>query len=93
LYDEIVQQGKLDEDLSKFDCMHFPYVADGMTEETLEELFQLFYRSHFQSPKTLLGYLSMIWKSPDSWLRLLRDFGRFIRFARSDKRYGGAADG
>ena len=80
--------GSFDEDWAKMDCMHFQFVPSGMTRERLEELFILYYKSHFQRPRVLLGYLAMLWKSPDSWRRFAMNAGSFLRFARDSKRLG-----
>jgi allophanate hydrolase subunit 1 len=37
----------------------------------------------------LLGYVAMLWRSPDSWKRFLLNLGDFLRFARSSDRLGG----
>jgi hypothetical protein len=34
----------------------------------------------------LLSYITMIWRSPDSWKRFLLNLGGFLRFALTDKR-------
>jgi len=39
----------------------------------------------------LLGYLAMIWRSPDSWKRFLSNIGGFLRFVRTDNRISGPA--
>ena len=78
--------GTFDEDWEKMDCMQFQFIPRGMKRERLEELFIDFYRSHFQRPRVLWGYVTMIWKSPDSWLRFLKNFSSFIRFAFTNKR-------
>ena len=66
--------------------MHFQFVPHGMTREQLEHLFTLFYKKHFQRMKVLLGYLTMVYKSPDSMWRFVRNLSSFVRFARSSKR-------
>ena len=86
LYQEIDRLGTFDENWEKMDCMEFLFVPKGMTKEKLDELFIHFYRSHYTRPKVLLGYAAMLWKSPDSWLRFIKDLGSFIRFARSNQR-------
>ena len=86
IYDRIRELGTFDEDWEKMDCMHFQFVTHGMTAGRLEELFQEFYRSHFRRPKVLLGYVAMLWRSPDSWLRFARSAGDFIRFTRTNRR-------
>jgi len=88
IYENIHQLGSFDEDWRKMDCMHFQFVPQGMEKQQLEQLFIEFYRSHFKRNRVLLGYLSMLWKSPDSWLRFIGSAGQFLRFAMSNKRYG-----
>jgi radical SAM superfamily enzyme YgiQ (UPF0313 family) len=86
IYDRIHELGTFDEDWEKMDCMHFQFVTHGMTAERLEELFQDFYRSHFKRPKVLAGYVAMLWKSPDSWIRFAKSAGDFLRFTRVNRR-------
>ncbi len=86
IYEKIHDLGEFDEDWAKMDCMRFQFVPHGMTKERLEELFILFYKSHFRRPKVLWGYVSMLWKSPDSWLRFIGNLGNFLRFIRSNRR-------
>ncbi len=88
IYDDIHQLGSFDEDWQKMDCMHFQFVPKGMDKQQLERLFIEFYKSHFKRNRVLLGYLSMLWKSPDSWLRFAGSARQFLRFAVSNKRYG-----
>jgi anaerobic magnesium-protoporphyrin IX monomethyl ester cyclase len=86
IYENIRELGEFDENWEKMDCMHFLFVTKGMTRERLEELFADFYRSHFKRPKVLLGYLAMLWRSPDSWLRFFRNLSQFINFTRTSAR-------
>jgi len=86
LYKNIHTLGTFEEDWQKMDCMEFLFVPHGMTRERMDELFINFYRSHYTRPKVLLGYAAMLWKSPDSWLRFVRDLGSFLKFARSNQR-------
>jgi radical SAM superfamily enzyme YgiQ (UPF0313 family) len=86
LYQEIHTLGTFEEDWKKMDCMQFLFVPNGMTRERLDELFIHFYRSHYTRPKVLLGYAAMLWKSPDSWVRFIKDLGSFLQFARSNQR-------
>ncbi|WP_419175767.1 B12-binding domain-containing radical SAM protein [Desulfosediminicola sp.] len=78
--------GTFDEDWREMDCMQFRFVPKGMTAERLDELFIDFYRSHFQRARVIWGYVTMLWKSPDSWLRFLGNLMSFLRFARTNKR-------
>jgi len=88
LYADIHQHGTFDEDWPKMDCMHFQFIPQGMDKDTLEKLFIEFYKQHFKRPRILAGYFTMLWKSPDSWLRFAAHGGQFLRFAFSNKRYG-----
>lgn len=88
LYETIREVGAFDEDWEKLDCMNFQFVPNGMTKERLEELFILFYQTHFKRPRVMLGYMAMLWKSPDSWRRFLANFGTFLSFTRSNRRLG-----
>ncbi len=88
IYEKIHELGCFEEDWQKMDCMHFQFVPHGMQKEELETLFIQFYKKHFQRNRVLFGYLSMLWKSPDSWLRFAGSAGQFVRFALSNNRYG-----
>ena len=66
--------------------MNVVFVPNGMTAEKLESLFMEFYRRYYTRPKTLLNFVSMLWKSPDSWKRFLANAGSFLRFARGNRR-------
>lgn len=92
LYEKIHELGTFDEDWEKMDCMNFQFVPHGMTRERLEELFVLFYKSHFQRPQVIHGYLAMLWKSPDSWKRFVLNLVDFVRFAHGSRRMGKTTD-
>ena len=86
IYEKIHELGEFDEKWEEMDCMNFQFVTKGMTRERLEELFQDFYRSHFQRPKVLWGYVTMLWRSPHSWLRFLKGMTSFLRYIRINRR-------
>jgi radical SAM superfamily enzyme YgiQ (UPF0313 family) len=86
IYDSIQNYGTFEENWQEMDCMHFLFIPKRMTRERLEELFKKFYRTHFLRPKVLWDYIAMLWKSPDSWIRFIRNLGDFIRFAKTNKR-------
>ncbi|WP_298037297.1 radical SAM protein [uncultured Desulfuromonas sp.] len=90
IYAEARELGEFDEDWDRMDCMSFQFVPRGLTRERLEVLFREFYKSHYSRPKVLLGFAAMLWRSPDSWRRFAGNLGAFLRFARSDRRYGDA---
>jgi anaerobic magnesium-protoporphyrin IX monomethyl ester cyclase len=86
LYENIHELGTFEEDWGKMDCMNFLFVPNGMKKERLEELFIEFYKAHYKRPKVLIGYVGMLWKSPDSWLRFASNLTSFLKFAKSNKR-------
>jgi anaerobic magnesium-protoporphyrin IX monomethyl ester cyclase len=86
LYENIHDYGTFEEDWEKMDCMHFQFTPKGMSKEELERLFKMFYKKYFLRPKTLLNYVTMLWRSPDSWIRFLCNLPSFVKFAHSDKR-------
>jgi radical SAM superfamily enzyme YgiQ (UPF0313 family) len=86
LYENIHNLGIFEEDWEKMDCMNFLFVPNGMKKERLEELFIEFYKAHYKRPKVLMGYVGMLWRSPDSWLRFASNLTSFLKFAKSNKR-------
>ncbi len=86
IYQNIHQLGSFEENWEKMDCMQFLFIPNGMNKERMEELFITFYKSHFQRPKVLWGYVTMLWKSPSSWRRFAGNLFSFLSFARSNKR-------
>ncbi len=88
IYQNAHEVGTFDEDWPKMDCMHFQFLPHGMEKEQLEKLFIEFYKNHFKQSRVMLGYVAMLWKSPDSWKRFAVSSLDFIRFALSNKRYG-----
>lgn len=87
IYEKIHELGEFQEDWEKMDCMNFLFIAKGMTRERLESLFQEFYRNHFKRHKVLWGYVTMLWRSPHSWLRFLGNLASFLKFTRRTARY------
>lgn len=86
VYENIHELGEFNEDWEKMDCMHFQFIPNGMTKERMEELFQIFYKTHFLRPKVIWNYTSMLWRSPDSWFRFISNISDFLNFAKSNKR-------
>jgi anaerobic magnesium-protoporphyrin IX monomethyl ester cyclase len=81
--------GSFAEEWEKMDCMEFQFVPAGISRERLDQLFVDFYRAHFTRPKVLLGYVAMLWRSPNSWWRFCRNLPSFIRFAATNRRHRG----
>jgi anaerobic magnesium-protoporphyrin IX monomethyl ester cyclase len=86
LYENIHTLGTFEENWEKMDCMNTVFVPQGMTRAQLETMFLKFYKHYYTRPKTLWNFVSMLWKSPDSWKRFLLNAGSFLSFARSNRR-------
>lgn len=89
LYQNIHELGEFNEEWEKMDCMNFLFIPKGITKDMLERYFIKFYKAHFMRIKTLWNYFTMLWRSPDSWIRFIGNLKDFIAFARSDKRLRG----
>lgn len=81
IHETIREFGTFDEDPDRMDCMHFVFIPKGFTLARLEKLYGRFYQRHYRRPKVWMGYLAMLWRSPDSWRRFVLNLGNFIRFA------------
>jgi radical SAM superfamily enzyme YgiQ (UPF0313 family) len=88
LYNNINELGTFEEDWEKMDCMHFLFVPRGISKKTLENSFKQFYKTHYLRARMLLNYVTMLWRSPDSWLRFVKNLLRFLAFAKSNQRLG-----
>ncbi len=80
------QLGTFNEDWEQMDCMQFQFIPKGIKLERMEKLFIDFYKLHFRRNRVIWGYVTMMWKSPDSWLRFLRSLTSFLRFVFTNKR-------
>ena len=86
LYEKIHSLGRFEENWEKMDCMTTVFVPHGLTVEQLEGLFLEFYQRYYTRPRTLWNFVSMVWKSPNSWKRFLANAGSFLTFARANRR-------
>lgn len=82
MYSTIHEHGAFDENWGMMNAANFTFVPTGFTQEQLEERHLEFYRRYFSRPKVLLNYVTMIWKSPDSWRRFWKDLPTFMRFTK-----------
>jgi hypothetical protein len=85
IHENIRDLGTFDEDPAKMDCMHFVFVPKGFTRERLETLYGRFYQLHYMRPKVWLGFITMLWRSPESWWRFLMNLRSFVSFAYSNR--------
>jgi anaerobic magnesium-protoporphyrin IX monomethyl ester cyclase len=87
LYNNLKHTGEFVEDWEKMDCMNFLYIPKGLNKAMLERYFIKFYQAHFMKFRTMWNYITMIWKSPDSWRRFILNIKGFLVFALSNKRF------
>lgn len=87
LYENLDQSGEFNEDWEKMDCMHFLFIPKGLNQDLLEKYFKKFYHAHFMRFRTIWKYITLIWKSPDSWKRFIFNLKGFLSFAWNDKRF------
>jgi radical SAM superfamily enzyme YgiQ (UPF0313 family) len=78
IYDTIGRFGAFEEDWEKMNCINCVFVPHGFTRERLEHLYGQFYRRFYGRRRMLWNYASMLWRSPESWWRLLRDLPKFL---------------
>ncbi len=88
IYERIHELGEFNDDWASMDCINTVFVPHGLSRKELDEMFTLFYKTHFTRLRVLWSYVTFLWKSPDSWRRFLRNIGGFLRFAISNQRLG-----
>jgi radical SAM superfamily enzyme YgiQ (UPF0313 family) len=79
IYKEIKRYGTFNEKWGLMNCTNFVFIPSGLTLERLEDRFREFYRRHFERYHILFDYVTMIWRSPDSWMRFLLNMRSFLR--------------
>jgi anaerobic magnesium-protoporphyrin IX monomethyl ester cyclase len=82
LYKDLQNHGDFEENWELMNALNFVFVPEAFTKERLEERYREFYRRYFTRPRVLLSYVSMLWKSPHSWLRFLKDLKAFLSFRK-----------
>jgi len=82
LYKGLRNHGEFDENWELMNALNFVFIPKGFTQNRLEERYREFYRRYFSRPKVLLSYISMVWKSPHSWYRFLKNLGTFLSFRK-----------
>jgi anaerobic magnesium-protoporphyrin IX monomethyl ester cyclase len=86
MYRDIHKHGVFQENWRLMNALNFVFIPNGFTKERLNQRYHEFYRRYFHRQKVFLNYISMIWKSPHSWYRFIKNFFNFISFAKSYKK-------
>ena len=77
-YDTIHDYGSFEENWEMMNCTNFIFIPKGFTRERLEERYHEFYRRHFERSHILFDYVTMLWRSPNSWMRFISNLGDFL---------------
>jgi anaerobic magnesium-protoporphyrin IX monomethyl ester cyclase len=72
------QFGQVSENWELSNCLNVLFVPEGLTAARLDEHFKEIYRLYYKRFRVLARYGAMLWKSPDSWRRLVRNAGSFL---------------
>ena len=78
VYASIGRFGEFTEDWEKMNCIEFVFIPAGFTKQRLERLYVQFYRTFYGRPAMLRAYGAMLWKSPESCGRLLKNLPKFL---------------
>ncbi|MCC6544373.1 MAG: radical SAM protein [Nitrospirae bacterium] len=95
LYKDIRSYGSFEENWEMMNCANFVFIPTGFTEDRLEERYREFYRRHFERTHILLDYVTMLWRSPESWMRFmwnLKDFLKIKNSYKGEKRHAGKVE-
>ncbi len=82
-YETIREHGEFDETWELMNCLNFVFVPHGFTKDQLDEHYRNFYTQYFRRPLLLASYLTMLWQSPDSWIRFVKNFRDFWAVKRA----------
>lgn len=78
VYEKIKEYGEFEEDWEKMNCLNFVFIPKGFTREELEVLYDSFFKRFYGRPKMLFKYFTMLWKSPESVYRFIKDLPAFL---------------
>lgn len=80
VYKTIREHGDFDENWPLMNCMNFVFVPHGMTKDQLENLYDEFIRRFYHRSSIHWGYTRMLWRSPHSVLKFLRNLPEILAF-------------
>ena len=82
-YEGVREHGTFNEDWELMNCVNFVFIPNGLTKERMEVRYKEFYYRHHSRFHILFDYFTMLWRSPHSWYRLLRNFKDFWRVRKN----------
>jgi len=84
-YPDLERDGEFREDWELANCLNTLFVPRGLTAERLDAMFKEIYRRYYRRWRVLARFIPMLWKSPDSWRRFMKDLGSFLQLRRDYK--------
>lgn len=83
LYRTIRAEGTFEERWELMNCMNFVFVPHGIaSRERLDEIYREFIRSFYTGGNWLRKFPGLMWRSPDSVKRLLRNLPAFLKIRK-----------
>lgn len=81
-YAGLAGEGTLVDNWELANCVNALFIPNGLTAAKIDDMFKEIYRRYYQRPRVLARYIPMLWKSPDSWLRFVRNLPDFLQVRR-----------
>jgi radical SAM superfamily enzyme YgiQ (UPF0313 family) len=85
IYASIRDQGEFDENWPLMNCMNFVFVPHGMSKEQLERLYNEFISRFYRRTRIHWGYTSMLWRSPRSIMKFLKNLPAILALELKQK--------
>jgi radical SAM superfamily enzyme YgiQ (UPF0313 family) len=83
IYQNIRQEGAFTEKWELMNCLNFVFVPSGIgSKERLDELYKRFLKQFYTGRNWTRKFLPLLFKSPDSARRLLRDLPTFLKIRK-----------
>jgi len=81
-YAGLRDEGELTECWELSNCLNVLFVPKGLSAARLDAAFKEIYRLYYKRPRVLARYVTMLWRSPDSWKRFVKNLGSFLELRR-----------
>ena len=83
LYQTIQSEGVFEERWELMNCMNFVFVPNGIaSRERLDEIYREFIRNFYTGSNWVRKFPGLMWRSPDSVKRLLRNLPAFLKIRK-----------
>lgn len=83
IYKDIHDKGTFIEDWELMNCLNFVFVPRGIeSKERIEQLYNEFMRKFYTSPNWARKFVPLLFKSPDSAFRILRNMPTYMKMRK-----------